>query len=948
MRKFAWLIPCTLVALAAAAVPAHAQAFGKNKVSYETLHWSVLETPHVRLHYYAQEESLARRLASVAESVCVEYDGRFRLQFRQPVPILLYSTHHLFQQTNATPGFISEGVGGLTELIRGRVLIPHNGSWARLVWVTRHELTHAYMLEKLSQVAHDHHRPSTYAPPLWFTEGLAEWVGTHWDEDAEGLLRDAMLSGKAMPLTRSEPIEGTVLMYKEGQSFLSYFAGVYGPEKVFDMLDSWWRADDFPTLFRIMTGRRVEDVDEEWFEGLKRHYYPELRTTTPSPRLARRASRHGDFNLGVRAFRVTAPDTALRFCYFAAGETGIDLVLDEPKKGGGRQQVRLLRGGVSPQFESFHLFNNRPGTSASGLVTLSSKQGGRDVLYVLDSRRHDVVRRIELPNLVAIQYPAMAPGDTAIVFSAQDYSGRSDLYRVSWPGGSPRLERLTNDDFDDIEPDVSPDGRWVVFASDRGSPNGGHRLWRLSLAGGAPEPVGIPPGGEDREPVYSPDGKWIAFRSTRGGTPDLWVRPAEPSSEARRVTRLQGAAWDADWLPDGGGLLFVGQEGIEFEVYRMRFKPDTLKTEPEPPLPSAQLAADPPDFPVAPEPPHVAAPYTGPRHAYERRFGLDIVTSGLAYAPGIDAGAAQAQAALSDVLGNEQLYFFIANDADQFGNFWDGFQGSVTYINRAQRLNYGIGVFRLTEVYDADLDAIVRERRIGMTGLVSYPIDKFFRIDATMVFRHADDHRLRNGNLENLDLFSEYLAVVRDNTVWSYAGPIAGQRWYLAGGYTRDLTSEQGSWSTAYGEWRGYRRPVPRMVSATRLAAEASFGPDAQRQYIGGPWVLPGYDARVVSGTRTALVSQEFRMPLLRGLVLGVPSPWELPGINVAGFADMAWGWNRYGEAWFVDQLGSVGYGLYMGGGVFPAIRWNWAFLTPDFQHYARRPVMQFLITYDF
>jgi hypothetical protein len=217
-----------------------------------------------------------------------------------------------------------------------------------------------------------------------------------------------------------------------------------------------------------------------------------------------------------------------------------------------------------------------------------------------------------------------------------------------------------------------------------------------------------------------------------------------------------------------------------------------------------------------------------------------------------------------------------------------------------------------------------------------------------MVFRHADDHRLRNGNLENLDLFSEYLALVRDNTVWSYAGPIAGQRWYLAGGYTRDLTSEQGSWSTVYGEWRGYRRPAPRMVSATRLAAEGAFGPDAQRQYIGGPWVLPGYDARVVSGTRTALVSQEFRMPLLRGLVLGVPSPWELPALNVAGFADMAWGWNRYGETWFVDQLGSVGYGLYLGGGVFPAIRWNWAFLTPDFQHYARRPVMQFLITYDF
>ena len=54
---------------------------------------------------------------------------RFRLA-QAPIPILLYSAHHLFQQTNATPGLISESTGGLTELIKGRVLMPHTGSWA--------------------------------------------------------------------------------------------------------------------------------------------------------------------------------------------------------------------------------------------------------------------------------------------------------------------------------------------------------------------------------------------------------------------------------------------------------------------------------------------------------------------------------------------------------------------------------------------------------------------------------------------------------------------------------------------------------------------------------------------------------------------------------------------------------------------------------------------------
>src|SRR5207247_2750742 len=111
MRLIRPALVLVLVALGIHAVPASAQVFGKNKVQYEPLDWSVLETPHLRLHYYAEEESLARHLAAFAESVCVVFDGRFRLAPRRHIPILLYSVHHLFQQTNATPEMVSEGTG---------------------------------------------------------------------------------------------------------------------------------------------------------------------------------------------------------------------------------------------------------------------------------------------------------------------------------------------------------------------------------------------------------------------------------------------------------------------------------------------------------------------------------------------------------------------------------------------------------------------------------------------------------------------------------------------------------------------------------------------------------------------------------------------------------------------------------------------------------------------
>jgi hypothetical protein len=227
------------------------------------------------------------------------------------------------------------------------------------------------------------------------------------------------------------------------------------------------------------------------------------------------------------------------------------------------------------------------------------------------------------------------------VFSAQDEGGRSDLYRASWHEGKVRTERLTNDDFDDIEPDVSPDRKWVVFSSDRASLGNPNRLFRLSLSDAHIEPMSQPASGEDRQPAYSPDGRWIAFRSTRGGTSDLYVRPAEPSPEVRRVT--VAARVRSDWLP----AACCGPGRVQFQIYRKEFVPDTLPTEPETPI-------------ATPPPLLVDVVDSASNQRYQRRLGLDLIQNGIAVDPSF-GGIGGGQVALSDILGNEQFYISITN-----------------------------------------------------------------------------------------------------------------------------------------------------------------------------------------------------------------------------------------------------------------------------------------------
>jgi hypothetical protein len=386
---------------------------------------------------------------------------------------------------------------------------------------------------------------------------------------------------------------------------------------------------------------------------------------------------------------------------------------------------------------------------------------------------------------------------------------------------------------------------------------------------------------------------------------------------------------DPDWLAGSRALLFTAQHGITFQTHRVAFDPETLAVERETPSDPAPAIA---------QETHDGAP-----QRYARQLGLDLVQNGIAFDPALGSGGG-GQIALSDMLGNEQLYLYLSNDSQRFGNFWDGFEGGLTYYNRGRRLNYGLGVYRLTQLYDAQLDVVRRERRVGVVGLAAYPFDKFTRIEGSVLLRHASDHRLQNGMSQNVDLISNFLSLVYDNSRWGWSGPAMGRRLMVSAGFTRDLTTGAGDFGTLLAEIREYHTIIPGVVSATRLVGQSSVGRDAQRYYLGGPFSLRGYDRRSMAGVQTMMLQEEIRFPLLRGMVLAIPSAWMLPTVNGAVFANAAWAWD-YGPP---RQLGSAGTSLFIGGGYFPALRWDWAWRTDDFQRFGKQVYRSFSVGFNF
>ena len=158
------LVLCVLTAGTAAAQP-----FGRNKVHYDDLDFRVLVTPHFDIYYYPAEHAATLQAARMAERRDDWLSTALHHQFSERQPIVFYGSHAQFAQTNVVPGFLPDGVGGVTEHDRGRLVLPFAAGLGETDHVLGHELVHAFQRDILRASGR-----SLALLPLWFVEGMAE------------------------------------------------------------------------------------------------------------------------------------------------------------------------------------------------------------------------------------------------------------------------------------------------------------------------------------------------------------------------------------------------------------------------------------------------------------------------------------------------------------------------------------------------------------------------------------------------------------------------------------------------------------------------------------------------------------------------------------------------------------------------------------------------------
>ena len=938
---------------------AAAQYFGRNKVNYDSERVLVLATEHFDI-YYSQEDAAAAAIAGrMAERWRTRLGTALEHRLRGRQPIVLYGSHRRFEQTNVYSGFIDESTGGFTDARKRRIVLPFAASLADTDHVLGHEIVHAFQFD----IADQHGSP--LALPLWFVEGMAEYL-TLGPDDAQTAMwmRDAV-QGPELPSIR-ELSGARYFPYRWGAALWSHLVERFGEDLPARALRA---RRDAGRRLKETTGLSLDDLTAGWHQALRQQHGTPGRASTPAALISNRGG-GGRLNLAASL----SPDGRRMVFLSERDQFSIDLYLADAVSG--RIIRKLLTTAANPDFESLQYLHSAGAWDGAGRrFALGTIVRGRATLLIMDVDDPADRRELELPHVDEVYSPTWSPDGTRIAFSALA-GGASDLSIVEVASGA--VQRLTADTYADLQPAWSPDGRTIAFTTDRFTTDlarltyGRYRIGLLEVLSGAIATAPSVEGMNHRDPEWRDD-RALFFVGDPGGIPNVFRLGLDGSGIAQITAIDTGVAGVTPLSPalsvarDSGALAFSVFRRSGYEVHRLD-APSAVGGALVPVL-ALPLQASPKaqhSQAIEPVPPLPAlASISGRSRGYEPKLGLEGIGSPYLSAGGGPLGSyvsGGASLLFGDLLGDHQLltalYLSSRLDESAFG---------AIYVNRKTRWNWGVSVDQTPDLrvrntgaaLDPGREGVVtrtRERLLWTSrragGFAAYPLGRSRRVEINGGLRQigfARDLRTEQVSMRSgmvIDAESAPLertasvgigelgaAVVGDSAIFGATGPMLGQR------YRVQVTANGGglSYASLLADYRRYVMPVRPFTVALRLVHTGRYGGDAgdfrlRDAYVGSPTLVRGYGPRDVvrsecpSGSadcpalntlvanRVVAAKLELRVPLWSVLTASSRVRYGHVPVDAFAFADAGAGWGgeqRFGPRDAGGELvRSVGAGV--------------------------------------
>ena len=892
-----------------------AQSFGQNKVQYKEFDWSLISSPNFDVYYYGEDTQLAEFTAEVSEEAHEQISKHLRWTLKKRVSIIVYYSHNDFQQTNVIWQYMREGIGGVTELFKNRVVLPFEGDYEQFRHVIHHELVHAI----LNDMIYDGNIQSIITGrvklriPLWANEGLAEYLSMNWDTKADMTLRDLSINERMPTVKELE----SYMAYKGGQSIWRFIAEKYGREKIGEIITAMKMTQNAEKGIERALGMDYEDLTKQWHKYLKKEYWPDVIGRDEIEDIAKRLTDHKKEKNYYNISPAVSPDGS-KIAVLSDRSGYFDIyVLDAID---GKEIRRLVKGNRSVDFEELKLL--QPGISwspDSKRIVIAAKAGKSDALYLINVKTRKKEKFTF--NLDGIFTAAWSPDGNQLAFIGTK-DGASDVYVYNID--EEKLTALTSDIYSDSEPSWNNDGSVLVFVSDRNGDIAGLQppeviiehdfsqkdIYAIDLSSGNISRITDTDHNEDY-PIWSHTEKNTLFYVSDDG--GVWnIYRYKPDSDPVALTNILTGAFQLSLTENDDYLVFAGYADMGWDVYSMShpLEKDAMEVPPTRYIMNQDNVSeelidlrrhkrsqwstgrstgrDYQGWIFAREYDHFNQPMETPEDAsadfvkdttdltdegyvpkaYKTRFTLDLV-NGYASFNNVFGAQGMTMFAFSDILGDHQIYFGteMVIDLKRSDYFF-----SYAYLTRPTDYYFSISHIANEYFLGYDMNGYQHRgllRNFSLMSYLSHPFSRFMRVEGGLSYHYFSFSEWQEVNyyefeeVSNED-FSVVLPVtswVYDNTVYGYTGPIDGFRQNTTLVVSPGWGSKKMDFKTLKMDFRKYYKIGRYSSLAGRLTLGTSRGANKQKFYLGGlqNWI---YGTGETDGVKD---NSHFRNDLLDG-----------------------------------------------------------------------------------
>jgi len=186
-----------------------------------------------------------------------------------------------------------------------------------------------------------------------------------------------------------------------------------------------------------------------------------------------------------------------------------------------------------------------------------SDRSGSDEIYICSADGSNLVKLTNLGNPGTTGFPRWSLDGQKIVFDSV-LRERTVIFVISPNGGQPHA--LTDNEFDNLNPSWSHDGRWIYFTSNR---TGQWQIWKMPSEGGEALQITQHGGFVGFE---SSDRRFLYYAKT-AADPDIWKLQLENQQEFPVSPWLHVSQWTS-WALIDKGIFFVREAGDAHPVLR--------------------------------------------------------------------------------------------------------------------------------------------------------------------------------------------------------------------------------------------------------------------------------------------------------------------------------------------------------------------------------------------